>query len=157
MLLIRSLRHARAAGDLNASTALTLGMGWLISLPIALLAFSGELVRRPDVFDQLIAIFPGWYQTAGRVAMVLVAGLAAVLLLSRWIGRRLVHTAGLIAIVLWTVAQLASGLNDEPLLSLSRARCSSAWWQQRCFHAGAAPLWGPGSSGSRSAIASDSG
>ena len=120
VLLVPSLRHARAAGDLNASAALTLGMGWLISLPIALLAFSGELVRRLDAFDQLIAIFPGWYQTAGRVAMVFVAGLAAALLLSRSAsGRGPVHIAGLIAIVLWTVAQLASGLNDEPLLSLS--------------------------------------
>lgn len=119
LLLLPSVRHSRAAGDLDASAALTLGMGWLIILPLALVAISGDLTRRPDVFGELVAIFPGWYLIAVHVAMLLVAALAAVLLLRRLTSARTpVHTAGLFAILLWAVAYLASGLHGGGLLSL---------------------------------------
>jgi O-antigen ligase len=118
-LLLDSIRGARAAGDLDASTALTLGMGWLFSLPIALVAIFGGFARRPDAFRQLTVVLPGWYETALQATTVLLAALAAVLLLNRLTSERVpVHTAGLLAIVLWAVAQLASGLSGEALLSL---------------------------------------
>jgi O-antigen ligase len=118
-LLVPSVRRARAAGDLDASTALTLGMAWLITLPTAVATMSGGVTRRPDVFGELALILPGWYLNAARAAALLAALLAAVLLLRRVTsGRVPVHTAGLFAILLWTVAHLASGLQGGPLLTL---------------------------------------
>jgi O-antigen ligase len=117
-LLVPSLRRARTAGDLDASAALTLGMAWLITLPIAVAAMSGGVTRQPDVFGELVLIFPGWYLDAARVAVFVVAALAAVLLLRRLTSVRVpVHTAGLFAILLWAIAHLASGLHGGPLLS----------------------------------------
>ena len=118
-LLVPAVRQARAAGDVDASTALTLGMAWLLSLPSALVMISGGLTRRPDVFDELVPVFPGWYLAGVRVAMVFVAALAGVLLLRRLTSEHVaIHTAGLVAIVLWAVANLASGLQDGRLLTL---------------------------------------
>ena len=122
LLLVSSVRRARAAGDLDASTALTFGMGSLISLPIILTVIGGDLTRRPDVFRELVAIYPGWYLNASRLAMLLVAALATFLLLKRSRSERVqVHAAGLFAILLWTVAALASGLQGGRLLSLGGA------------------------------------
>jgi O-antigen ligase len=120
LLLVPSVRRARAAGDLDASAALTLGMAWLTSLPVAFAAASGDLARRPDVFGELIPIFPGWYLNATRVALVLVVALAAFLLVKRLTSKRVpVHTAALLAILLWLVAHLASGLQGGRLISLA--------------------------------------
>ena len=122
LLLVSSLRRARAVGDLDASTALTFGMGSLISLPITLTVIGGDLTRRPDVFGELVPILPGWYLSASRLAMLLVAFLAVYLLLKRSTSERVpVHTAGLLAVLLWAVAQLASGLQGGRLLSLGGA------------------------------------
>jgi len=121
-LLYRSLREARAARDLDAATALTLGVGLLVTLPIASVVASGGLVRRPDVLGELVAVFPSWYGEADRVAKMLLAALAGALLLRRATSKRIpVNTAGLFAIALWAVAQLASGLHGGRLLSLSSA------------------------------------
>lgn len=121
-LLVPAVRKARIAGDLDASAALTLGMAWLITLPTAVAAVSGGVSRRPDVFGELALIFPGWYVSAARLAAVLVAVLAAVLLLRRLTSTRVpLHTAGLFAVVLWAVAHLASGLQGGRLLSFRGA------------------------------------
>jgi O-antigen ligase len=118
-LLAAALRQARAAGDLDASTMLTLGIAWLFNLPAAVAVASGEFQRRPDQFRQLVAVLPGWYEAASRLAMVAIAALAGLLLLRRLLmGRAPLHAAGLIAIVLWTVAQLASALHGGEILSL---------------------------------------
>jgi O-antigen ligase len=119
-LLYRSVREARAAGDLDAATALTLGTGLLITLPVAIVVASGGLARRPDVLGNLVAVFPGWYGQADRLAKVLLATLAAALLLRQATSKRVpVNAAGLFAIALWSVAQLASGIHGGRLVSLS--------------------------------------
>lgn len=119
-LLIRSLRQARAAGDLDASTMLTLGMASLMSLPIVVVTVSVGLTRRPDVFRELVPILPSWYLSAVHAATVLLLVLAAVLVLRRLAGGSVpIHAAGLLAILLWLVAHLASALHGERLLSLS--------------------------------------
>ena len=117
-LLVPAVRQARAAGDADASTALTLGMAWLVSLPTALVAISGGAPLRQDAFGEFVAIFPDWYQHALDVTVLLVAALAGVLLVNRLTSRHVpVHTAGLLAILLWAVAHLAAGLHGGPLLS----------------------------------------
>src|SRR5919197_5470577 len=117
-LLVHAIRGARAAGDLDASTALTLGMAWLVSLPVAVVASTGGVTRRLDAFRQLVAIFPGWYAKADDVALLLVAALALVLLLRQATSVRLpVHAAGLFAICLWVLTHLAAGLHGGRLLS----------------------------------------
>ena len=63
-LLVTVIRRAASAGDLDGSTALTLGLGWLLSLPIVLVVVSGGLVRRLDVSQELVPVPPGWYQNA---------------------------------------------------------------------------------------------
>ena len=117
-LLVPSIRGARAARELDASTALTLGMGGLLSLPVAVVAITGTLIRRLDAFRQLVTILPGWYVSAERLALLLVAALAVVLLVKRVTSPRVpVCAAGLFAIALWALAHLSSGIHGEPLLS----------------------------------------
>jgi len=117
-LLVRAIRRARAAGDLDASTALTLGMGWLISLPLAVVASTGSLTRQTDAFGQLVAIFPGWYAAADSLGLVVIAALAVVLLLRQLSSVHApVHAAGLFAISLWVVTHLASGLHGGRVIS----------------------------------------
>jgi O-antigen ligase len=121
-LLVPAVNRARAAGDLDASTALTLAAGWLLSLPIALVVVSGGLVRRLDANRELVPVLPAWYQDAAYASLALVTALAAGLLVMRLSSearRVTVHTAGLFAILLWAVAWLASGLQGGRLLSLS--------------------------------------
>jgi O-antigen ligase len=118
-VLVSSIRRAHAADDVDASTALTLGMGWLVCLPMALVAIAGGVVRRPDAFRELVAIFPGWYSMVTDFARLLLAALAGALLFKRLSrGSIPVHAAGLLAICLWGVAQLATGLHDDPHVSL---------------------------------------
>jgi O-antigen ligase len=117
-LLVHALRVARAARDLDASTALTLGMAWLTTLPLAVVAFSGGVTRRLDAFRQLVAFFPGWYSRADRLALLLIAALAVVLLVRRVTSVRVpVHAAGLFAIALWMLAHLSAGLHGGRLLT----------------------------------------
>ncbi|HEV3485653.1 MAG TPA: O-antigen ligase family protein [Vicinamibacterales bacterium] len=112
LLLIPSLRQARAAGDLDISSALTLGMAWLTSLPIALVAITGGLTRRPDAFGELVPIFPSWYANAVDFAVFFVAALAVIVAMRRLGAARIpVHAAGLLAILLWALAHV-SGLQD---------------------------------------------
>jgi O-antigen ligase len=122
-LLVAVLKRARIAGDLDASAGLTLAAGWLISLPIVVVVLSGGLERRLDIHRELVAIHPGWYENAVHVSMALLMAFAAVLLVRRLLisetRRVTLHTAGLLAILLWTVAWLASGLQGGRLLSLS--------------------------------------
>jgi hypothetical protein len=53
-LLSSAVKEARAAQDFDASTALTFGMGWLVSLPSAAVAPIGSLTYQPDVFRNLM-------------------------------------------------------------------------------------------------------
>lgn len=116
-LLVSGVREARAAGDLDASAALTLGIGWLVSMPIALVAIFGGLQRRPDVFGDLVASYPNWYPAP--LAFGLAGVLAAGLLFRQLTAARVsVQTAGLFAILLCSVAQLSSGINGGPLLTM---------------------------------------
>jgi O-antigen ligase len=118
-LLVPSLKRARAAGDLDAAAALTLGTAWLACVPMALVAFSGGVIRRPDAFRELVTTFPGWYPMATDLARLLIAALAGALLFRRVSsGSVQVHAAGLLAICLWCVAHLATGLHDDPRLSI---------------------------------------
>jgi O-antigen ligase len=117
-LLARASRRARVARDLDASSALTLGMSWLISLPLAVVAITGSMTRRTDAFGQLVVLFPGWYPAADRLGLLLIAALAAVLLLRRVTSAHVpVHAAGLLAIALVVMVHLASGLHGGRLLS----------------------------------------
>ena len=121
-LLAVVIRRAAAAGDLDASALLTLGAGWLLSLPIVIVVVSGGLVRRLDASRELVPVLPGWYQTAVHLSLVALIALAALLLVRRLVTgtrRVTVHTAGLFAILLWAVAWLASGLQGDRLLSLA--------------------------------------
>lgn len=121
-LLVPAVRRARAAGDIDAAAALTLGTAWLVCLPLALVAFTGGVARRPDAFRELTAILPSWYAPATDLARLLVAALAGALLLGRVsAGSVRLQAAGLLAICLWGVAQLATGLHDEPHVSLAGA------------------------------------
>jgi hypothetical protein len=117
-VLVAAVVQARAAGDLDGSTVLILGMAWLVSLPITIVALTGGLTRQPDAFGDLVAVYPGWYRGATSIALALAGGLAAALLLRRLAARRVpIQAAGLLAILLWTIAHLASGLHDDALLS----------------------------------------
>jgi O-antigen ligase len=123
-LLVPAIRAAREAGDLDASTGLTLAVGWLISLPIVIAVFAGSVDRRLDPSRDLVPVLPGWYETASHVAQGLLIALAAALVVRRLISgtrRVTLHTAGLLAIVLWALAWLASGLEGGPLLNLPGA------------------------------------
>ena len=80
---LAAIGRARREGDFDESAALTLGMAWLVSLPIALVAITGGLVRRPSIFGDLEADYPGWYDPATSAALLLVVGLAIVLLARR--------------------------------------------------------------------------
>jgi O-Antigen ligase len=117
-LLAVGVRRARAAGALDASTVLTLATGTLFVLPDVLVAITGTLVRQPDVFGDLMAINPGWYTRVNDLALLLLAGLAAFLLIPGATSRRAtVNAAGVLAILLWTLANLASGLNGGTLVT----------------------------------------
>jgi O-antigen ligase len=112
LTLAAALRRARAAGDLDASSALTLGMGWFMSLPIALVAISGGVSRRPNAFGELVPAYPGWSDRAIDASVLLVALLATVLLLRQLMAEHVpIHVAGVFAVLLWGVAQV-SGLHD---------------------------------------------
>ena len=118
-LLVPALRRARVGGDLDAAAALTFATGWLVCLPVALVAVSGGVLRRPDAFGQLATSYPGWYPQAAELARLALAAFGATLLFRRVsAGPVPVHAAGLLAICLWGVAQLATGLHGEPGLSL---------------------------------------
>ena len=119
-LLVRAVWRAREAGDVDASTALTLGAGWLATLPITIVVITGGLQQRPDAFGQLTAVLPGWYLEANRLGLIGIAALAAYLMLRRLSARRVaIHAAALFALSLWAVAHLAGGLHSERLLSLA--------------------------------------
>jgi O-antigen ligase len=108
-ILIAALDRARIRRDLDASTALTLGMGIAGSLPVAIVAIAGGVVRRPDAVGQLATFYPSWYTPADTISKLLLLVLVSVLLLGRLLARRVVvHAAGLSAIGLWTSVQLGS-------------------------------------------------
>ncbi len=116
--LIRTLGRARVAGDLDASTALTLAMGLAISLPVVVVVATGGLVRRPDTFGDLVAIYPAWYERALSGTLLLAGLLAVVLLLRRLRADRVpIHAAVVVALCLWTIAQLSSGIDGGALLT----------------------------------------
>ena len=118
VLLAVGVRRARAAGDIDASTLLTLATGVLLILPDALVAVTGTLARRPDVFGDLMAINPGWYVRVNDLSLLLLAALATFLLLSQVTSLRApVHVVGALAILLWTLASLSSGLDGGSLVS----------------------------------------
>jgi O-antigen ligase len=108
-LLFSCTKRARLARDLDASSALAVAMGVAATLPIAVVAIAGGIARRPDAVGQLTAFFPGWYGTADSLAKLLLMVFAAALLVGRLLsGRVIVHAAGLAALGLWMLAQLAS-------------------------------------------------
>jgi O-antigen ligase len=118
VLLALGIRDARAARELDASTALVLGAGALIVLPEFLVALTGTLRRRPDVFGDIVATYPAWHGAVVDLTLLLLAGLAVFLLVPRAAAERApVHVAGLLAILLWAVANLASGLQGGSLVS----------------------------------------
>ncbi len=90
-------------------------MGFAGTLPVAVVAIAGGVVRRPDVLEQLVAIYPGWYSAADRLAKVLLGIVAATLILGRLQSRRaVVQAAGFAAIGLWALAQLGSLQHGGP-------------------------------------------
>ena len=117
-LLYLGVRRARAAGDLDASCALTLGAGLLISLPDAIVALTGTLRREYDVIGNLVGVNPSWYHRVDQLMVVLLAGLALALLIPRATSPAAhVNVAALFALLLWAVANLASGLHGSSMLS----------------------------------------
>ena len=123
-LLVRAIGRARAAGDLDASTAVTLALGWLVTLPIDVVVLSGGVVRRLGAWRELVPVLPGWYAPAVYLCQALVIAVALGLSLRRFLSERrllTLHTAGLLALVLWAVAWLAAGLQGGRVVSLSGA------------------------------------
>jgi len=121
-LLVPAVKRARAAGDLDASTALTLALGWLLSLPVVVAVVSGNLVQEENAYREVVTVLPPWYGDAADLSMALLIALAALLVVKQLISERrrvTVHAAGLLAILLWAVVWLASGLHGYRLLSLS--------------------------------------
>jgi O-antigen ligase len=117
-VLVPALKQARAGGDLDASAALTFAMGWLITLPTAVVAISGGLNRPLDVFGNAIPIYPSWYPRGTQIAILLVGVLAVVLLVRQLTsGPVPVHPAGLFAILLWAVAHLSAGLHGGSVMT----------------------------------------
>jgi hypothetical protein len=117
-LLLSAVKEARAAHDFDASTALTFGMGWLVSLPSAAVMLTGSLTYQLDVFRNLMKTYPAWDRAMTHLCLVLVAVLAVGLLLRRLSGGNFrVHAAGLIAIALWSVSHLAAGLHGLSIVS----------------------------------------
>src|SRR5205085_1519379 len=115
-LLVRSTRAAHAAGELDSSTLLALAMGVLGTFPVARAPLSGVLVRRSDSFGQLTAEFPGCYREADRLCLALLVALAVTLILRRIASRRVpIHAAALLALALWAMAHLSSGLHGATL------------------------------------------
>ncbi len=117
-VLVRAVRTARAAGDLDSSSVLTFGMGWFSTLTLAVVAIAGGLKRRPDVFDELIPVLPGWYDLAVAASLGLLMVLVAILLVRRLRSAHMpVHAAALVAVVLWTLSHLSSALRGEAFLT----------------------------------------
>jgi O-antigen ligase len=117
--LMSAIRQARRAGDIDASTTFIFGVAWLISLPNALVAYSGSMTYQLDVFRNLVKTFPGWHTTATHVCLALAALLAVVLLLRQLTARPLpVHSAALFAIALWAATHLAAGFHGGSLYSM---------------------------------------
>lgn len=117
-VLVRAVRTARAAGDLDSSSALTFGMGWFSTLTLAVVAIAGGLERRADVFDELIPVLPGWYGLAVAVSLGFLTVLVAVLLVRRLRSPHIpVHAAALVAVVLWSLSHLSSALRGEALFT----------------------------------------
>lgn len=117
-LLAQTLHAARRADHLDGGTALTLGMGWLYTLPIAAVAYSGSLRRVPDLYGALTPVYPGWYAHASQLGILLVGGLASALVLRRLRhGRVEINASALVAVMLWAVAQLAGRRTGGPWTS----------------------------------------
>ncbi len=119
-LLVRAVGRARAAGDLDVSTAFAIAVGWLISLPIAVAVTSGSVTRRLNPFRELETVPPDWYTSAAHGSTALLAAIATGVALRQLTSHAVrLHTAGLLAMVLWMVAHLAAGLQGSRMLSLS--------------------------------------
>ena len=82
-VLIACVKRARVAGDLDASADAGGGMGVVATLPVAVVAVSGGLARRPDAVGELVAFFPGWYPRPDSLAKGILVLLATVLILGR--------------------------------------------------------------------------
>ena len=118
VVLVSAVKSARACGDLDASTVLTLGMAGLTSVPLVAVAVTGSLTRRLDVFRELIAIRPSWYEPALLLAMLLVWALAVGLVFRHvTAGAARLHAAGLLVLLVWAVAHLSSGLHNGPVVT----------------------------------------
>jgi O-antigen ligase len=109
-----ALRRANAHGDLDSSTILTFGVAALMTMPAVLVTADGNFTRRFDAFRELVPVYPSWHPAAVRLG-VLLAGLLALALLARrlLLGGTRLHPAGLVAIVLWSLAHLAAGLHGR--------------------------------------------
>ena len=116
--LLAALRRANALGDLDSSTILTFGVATLMTMPAILVTADGNFTRRFDAFRELVPVYPSWHPAAVRLG-VLMAGLLALGLLIRHLllgGVRL-HAAGLVAILLWSLAHLSAGLHSQATVS----------------------------------------
>jgi len=118
VLLVRGIREARSAGALDSSAALTFAIGTLVLLPDVLVAATGTLQKRHDVFGDLVAIHPAWYSSVGQLTLLVLAGLAAALFVWRvGAGRAQAHAAGLIAILLCALAIAGGNLHGGSLIA----------------------------------------
>src|SRR5258705_9384404 len=98
-VLSSAIKEARRHGDFDASAVLTLGMGLVATVPVAIVAVTGGLVRRPDVLKQLVAFYPGWYSAADKLAKLLLVAVALTLIAGRLLAKQVpVQPAGLAAI-----------------------------------------------------------
>ena len=112
--VIPALRRANAFGDVDSSTILTFGVAALMTMPAVLVTADGNFTRRFDAFRELVPVYPGWHPAAVRLGVLLTGLLALLLLIRRLLrgGVRL-HPAGLVAILLWSLAHLAAGLHSQ--------------------------------------------
>lgn len=112
--LVPALRRANALGDLDSSTILTFGVAALMTIPAVLVTAEGDFTRRLDVFRELVAVYPSWYSAAVRLG-VLMTGILALVLLTRrlLLGDVRLHVAGLVAVLLWSLAHLSAALHSD--------------------------------------------
>ena len=122
LLVVRVVRDALANHDIDGSALLAFGTAAFFVLPSAVAAITGELRRRPDVFGNLTVIDPSWYHRLGQLGLACLVGLVGWLV---WRQARsdtiYVHAAGLLAIALWAVAHLSSGLQGGKLITARAA------------------------------------
>lgn len=118
VVLVNALRGAHRHGDWNASSTLVFAMGWLYALPLTVVAFTAGLRSEPDVYRDVIPVYPSWYGHASQLGIFLAGVVAVVLTVLRLQrGRVALSPAPLVAVGLWLAIHLAGLRAGGPFVS----------------------------------------